>query len=63
MLHSVSGLMALTGECGGGPVQLGQPVADPTLGLWIAIGLPAARPGCDATDLGVCIDFPCWMVR
>jgi crotonobetainyl-CoA:carnitine CoA-transferase CaiB-like acyl-CoA transferase len=33
MLHSVSGLMALTGECGGGPVQPGQPVADLALPL------------------------------
>jgi len=53
----MSGLMALTGERGGGPVKPGLPIADLTSGLWITIGLLAALRGRDATGQGAYIDF------
>lgn len=57
VFQAMSGLMALTGERGGGPVKPGLPVADLTSGLWITIGLLAALRGRDATGQGAYIDF------
>ncbi|MFN8882291.1 MAG: CaiB/BaiF CoA transferase family protein, partial [Alphaproteobacteria bacterium] len=57
VFQAMSGLMALTGERGGGPVKPGLPIADLTSGLWITIGLLAALRGRDATGQGAYIDF------
>jgi crotonobetainyl-CoA:carnitine CoA-transferase CaiB-like acyl-CoA transferase len=38
VFQAMSGLLALTGERGGGPVKPGLPIADLTSGLWITIG-------------------------
>ncbi len=37
IFQAMSGLMALTGEPGGGPVKAGLPMSDLTSGLWIAV--------------------------
>jgi crotonobetainyl-CoA:carnitine CoA-transferase CaiB-like acyl-CoA transferase len=57
VFQAMGGLMALTGERGGGPVKPGLPVADLTSGLWVAIGLLAALRGRDATGQGAHVDF------
>jgi len=63
VFQAMSGLMALTGERGGGPVKPGLPIADLTSGLWITIGLLAALRGRDATGQGAYIDFSMLMGR
>jgi len=42
ILQSVSGLMAITGEVGGGPVRIGAPISDYTSGLFMLSGVLAA---------------------
>lgn len=57
VFQAMGGLMALTGERGGGPVKPGLPVADLTSGLWVAIAILAALRGRDATGQGGHVDF------
>jgi crotonobetainyl-CoA:carnitine CoA-transferase CaiB-like acyl-CoA transferase len=57
VFQAMGGLMALTGERGGGPVKPGLPVADLTSGLWVAIAILAALRGRDATGIGGHVDF------
>jgi crotonobetainyl-CoA:carnitine CoA-transferase CaiB-like acyl-CoA transferase len=57
VFQAMGGIMALTGERGGGPVKPGLPVADLTSGLWVAIALLAALRGRDATGQGSHVDF------
>jgi crotonobetainyl-CoA:carnitine CoA-transferase CaiB-like acyl-CoA transferase len=42
ILQSVSGLMGITGEVGGGPVRIGAPIADFSSGLFMLSGVLAA---------------------
>ncbi|GAA3909285.1 CaiB/BaiF CoA-transferase family protein [Microbacterium invictum] len=42
ILQSVSGLMGVTGEVGGGPVRMGTPVSDYSAGLFCLVGVLAA---------------------
>ena len=42
ILQSVSGLMGITGERGGGPVRIGAPIADFSSGLFLLSGVLAA---------------------
>ena len=42
ILQSVSGLMGITGEVGGGPVRIGAPIADFSSGLFMLSGILAA---------------------
>lgn len=42
ILQSVSGLMGITGEMGGGPVRIGAPIADFSSGLFLLSGVLAA---------------------
>ena len=42
ILQSVSGLMGITGERGGGPVRIGAPIADFSSGLFMLSGILAA---------------------
>ena len=57
VFQAMSGIMALTGERGGGPVKPGLPIADLTSGLWAAIALLAALRGRDASGHGAHIDL------
>ncbi|MBI3708485.1 MAG: CoA transferase [Proteobacteria bacterium] len=57
IFQAMSGLMALTGEIGGGPVKPGLPIADLTSGLWIAIGVLAMLAGRARTGKGGYLDF------
>ena len=57
VFQAMSGLMALTGEQGGGPVKPGLPIADLTSGLWAAIALLAALRGRDAQGVGAHVDL------
>jgi len=57
VFQAMSGVMALTGERGGGPVKPGIPIADLTSGLWAAIALLAALRGRDAGGRGAHIDL------
>jgi crotonobetainyl-CoA:carnitine CoA-transferase CaiB-like acyl-CoA transferase len=42
IMQSVSGLMGITGEVGGGPVRIGAPISDYTTGLFALTGILAA---------------------
>ena len=42
IMQSVSGLMGITGEVGGGPVRIGAPISDYTSGLFMLSGVLAA---------------------
>lgn len=42
IMQSVSGLMGITGEVGGGPVRIGAPISDYTTGLFALSGVLAA---------------------
>lgn len=42
IMQSVSGLMAITGEVGGGPVRIGAPISDYTTGLFALSGILGA---------------------
>lgn len=57
VFQAMSGIMALTGERGGGPVKPGIPIADLTSGLWAAIALLAALRGRDASGHGAHVDL------
>lgn len=57
VFQAMSGIMALTGERGGGPVKPGLPIADLTSGLWAAIALLAALRGRDAAGHGTHVDL------
>lgn len=45
IMQSVSGLMGITGEVGGGPVRIGAPISDYTTGLFALSGILAALFG------------------
>ena len=42
IMQSVSGLMGITGEVGGGPVRIGAPISDYSAGLFSLVGVLAA---------------------
>src|SRR5271167_1853275 len=42
IMQSVSGLMGVTGEVGGGPVRIGSPISDFSSGLFALAGILAA---------------------
>ena len=52
IMQSVSGLMGVTGEVGGGPVRIGAPVSDYTTGLFALSGVMAALLARDAHPEG-----------
>lgn len=47
IMQSISGLMGVTGELGGGPVRIGAPVSDYSAGLFALAGILAALRVCD----------------
>ena len=57
VFQAMGGIMSLTGERGGGPVNPGLPVADLSSGLWIAIAILAALAGRTRTGKGSYVDF------
>jgi len=52
IMQSVSGLMGITGEVGGGPVRIGAPVSDYSTGLFALSGILAALLARDAHPEG-----------
>lgn len=52
IMQSVSGLMGITGEVGGGPVRIGAPISDYTTGLFALSGILAAVIARDAHPEG-----------
>ena len=52
IMQSVSGLMGVTGEVGGGPVRIGAPIADFSTGLFALSGILAALYARDAHPEG-----------
>lgn len=57
VFQAMGGLMALTGERGGGPVKPGLPVADLTSGLFAAIAILTALVGRARTGRGTHVDL------
>jgi crotonobetainyl-CoA:carnitine CoA-transferase CaiB-like acyl-CoA transferase len=56
ILQSVSGLMGITGERGGGPVRIGAPIADFSSGLFLLSGILAAVHARDRHPEGQRVD-------
>ncbi|HEY0453315.1 CoA transferase [Actinophytocola sp.] len=52
IMQSVSGLMGITGEVGGGPVRIGAPISDYATGLFALAGILAALHRRDALPEG-----------
>ena len=52
IMHSVSGLMGITGEVGGGPVRIGAPISDFSTGLFALSGILAALHARDSHPEG-----------
>src|SRR4051812_16515416 len=57
VFQAMGGIMSLTGERAGGPVNPGLPGADPPSGLWVAIATLCALAGRAKTGKGCRVDF------
>jgi crotonobetainyl-CoA:carnitine CoA-transferase CaiB-like acyl-CoA transferase len=63
IFQAMGGMMALTGEPGGGPCKAGLPTADLTSGMWAAISVLAALQGRASSGRGARIDLSMFDVQ
>jgi crotonobetainyl-CoA:carnitine CoA-transferase CaiB-like acyl-CoA transferase len=63
IFQAMGGLMGLTGEAGGGPVNAGLPMGDLTSGLWIAIAGLSGIAGRASSGRGCHIDLSMFDVQ